>query len=192
MQNIFFQISSNTTASIVGCLFFLIILIIQILFIVQIIKAKSLLKKLLFLAIAILWLLFFISLPMFGSMPNAESKDARIEADMEQLRTEGALYKLKNNSYGNTQDNFTTSGDGLLLINDINGLIKEAKNPIMINILPDKYCIQTRLNQGKEETIFNFLGFEWYKKEHAYWCIDSLGNLSGGNVNCNNITFTCK
>ncbi|MFA5012962.1 MAG: hypothetical protein WC520_00140 [Candidatus Paceibacterota bacterium] len=106
----------------------------------------------------------FVGMPLLlvNSMSGAGNvaKDARIRADMDMLRSEAEIYKIANGSYGNSLSNFTTSGEGKILIDEI---ISKSGN-VLTSFKGDKYCIQAELSDDS-----------WFQKTKKYICMDSAG-----------------
>ena len=97
------------------------------------------------------------------SMSGAQNsaKDARIKSGMDQLRSAAEVYRLMNSStgYGNDTTNFTTAGDGALIVADI-ASTPNGSRTFTVKPSATAYCISTSLN-GTTDIL----------------CMDSTGNV---------------
>ena len=94
---------------------------------------------------------------MSGAQDSA--KNARIEAGMDQLRSVAEVYRLLKGTYGDTTTNFTTTGDGLLIKNDI----AAAGGTFSIGTpTATAYCMSSKLNSSSD----------------LYLCMDSTGKVT--------------
>ena len=94
---------------------------------------------------------------MSGAQDSA--KNARIEAGMDQLRSVAEVYRLLNGKYGDTNTNFTTTGDGLLIKDDI----VAAGGTFSIGTpTATAYCMSSKLNGSST----------------VYLCMDSTGKVT--------------
>ena len=95
---------------------------------------------------------------MSGAQDSA--KNARIQAGMDQLRSVAEVYRLLNgNKYGNDTTNFTTTGDGLLIKDDI----VAAGGTFSIGTpTATAYCMSSKLNSSSD----------------LYLCMDSTGKVT--------------
>jgi len=108
---------------------------------------------------------------MSGAQDSA--KNARIEAGMDQLRSAAEVYRLLKGMYGNdATNNFTTTGDGLLIKDDI----VAAGGTFSIGTpTATAYCMSSKLNSSSD----------------LYLCMDSTGKVTrSATAICNNGT-TC-
>ena len=82
------------------------------------------------------------------SMSGAQdsTKNARIEAGMDQLRSVAEVYRLLKGTYGNTATNFTTTGDGLLISQDIKSSATGGDLTVKISTDGTAYCMSSPLN----------------------------------------------
>ena len=101
---------------------------------------------------------------MSGAQDSA--KNARIEAGMDQLRSVAEVYRLLHNTYGDATTNFTTTGDGLLIKNDIES--SAAGGTLTVNPTATAYCMSSPLNGG------------------GVYCMDSKGKV--GTTACGTAT----
>jgi prepilin-type N-terminal cleavage/methylation domain-containing protein len=100
---------------------------------------------------------------MSGAQDSA--KNARIQAGMDQLRSVAEVYRLLHNTYGDGDaTNFTTTGDGLLIKNDI----AAAGGTLTVNPSATAYCMSSPLNGG------------------GVYCMDSKGKV--GTTACGTAT----
>jgi len=100
------------------------------------------------------------------SMSGAQNsaKNARIKADIDQLRSTAEIYRLNHsNSYGTTAANFSHSGDGLLLRNDIT--TAGGTLTTVCNVTGPVYCMSSSLLGTTD-----------------HYCMDSTGKV--GSVTC--------
>ena len=107
---------------------------------------------------------------MSGAQDSA--KNARIEAGMDQLRSVAEVYRLLNgNKYGtDATNNFTTTGDGLLIKEDI----VAAGGTFSIGTpTATAYCMSSKLNGSST----------------VYLCMDSTGKVTrSATATCNGTT----
>lgn len=105
------------------------------------------------------FLLFGLSFLLMSSLgESAETaKGARIQADMDQLRTQALVYQIDKGSY----DNFTMSGMTVFIIDDI----KAQGDSLAINISRDAYCLQADWTEKAA----------WFQTDKLSWCIDFTG-----------------
>jgi prepilin-type N-terminal cleavage/methylation domain-containing protein len=104
---------------------------------------------------------------MSGAQDSA--KNARIEAGMDQLRSVAEVYRLLNGKYGDTNTNFTTTGDGLLIEQDI----EAAGGDLTVNPSATAYCMSSKLNGSSV----------------LYLCMDSTGKVTrSATAICNGTT----
>jgi prepilin-type N-terminal cleavage/methylation domain-containing protein len=103
---------------------------------------------------------------MSGAQDSA--KNARIQAGMDQLRSVAEVYRLLNGTYGDTNTNFTTTGDGLLIKNDIESSATGGDLTVKISTDGTAYCMSSPLNGG------------------GAYCIDSKGKV--GTKDCGTAT----
>ncbi|MFA5086193.1 MAG: type II secretion system protein [Candidatus Paceibacterota bacterium] len=148
-------------------------------------KAFTLIELLV--VIAIIGILSGLIIVSMSGAQNA-AKDARIKADMDQMRSAAEIFKLSNSSYiltadltgasacpssGNNSFLYGTGGtDGAALCTDVQS---QSSGTLTINISSSssspKYCVQKVLAGGTS------------------WCIDSTGAV-GSTAGCS-ATFTC-
>jgi prepilin-type N-terminal cleavage/methylation domain-containing protein len=143
--------------------------------------------------IAIIGILSGLIIVSMGSAQN-QAKDARVKADMDQLRTTAEIYKINNtNSYSSVaaDTNVTTGQDAActatattflatgsdaiklcndIAVNDNNSLIYRIRG---VTAGADLYCAQTALLGG------------------GSWCVDSTG-YAGAVANCDATNFNCQ
>jgi len=94
---------------------------------------------------------------MSGAQDSA--KNARIQAGMDQLRSAAEVYRLLKGTYGDTTTNFTTTGDGLLIKDDI----VAAGGTFSIGTpTATAYCMSSKLNGSSV----------------VYLCMDSTGKVT--------------
>ena len=105
---------------------------------------------------------------MSGAQDSA--KNARIEAGMDQLRSAAEVYRLLKGTYGDDTTNFTTTGDGLLIKNDITA----AGGTFSIGTpTATAYCMSSKLNGSSV----------------LYLCMDSTGKVTrSATAICNGTT----
>jgi prepilin-type N-terminal cleavage/methylation domain-containing protein len=106
---------------------------------------------------------------MSGAQDSA--KNARIEAGMDQLRSVAEVYRLLKGTYGNDATNFTTTGDGLLIKNDI--VAAGGSFAVKFSTNGDAYCMSSKLNSSSD----------------LYLCMDSTGKAGKTASACT--THTC-
>ena len=106
---------------------------------------------------------------MSGAQDSA--KNARIQAGMDQLRSTAEVYRLLKGTYGNDTTNFTTTGDGLLISQDIKSSATGGDLTVKISTDGTAYCMSSKLNGG------NFI------------CMDSTGKAGKTASACT--THTC-
>jgi prepilin-type N-terminal cleavage/methylation domain-containing protein len=94
---------------------------------------------------------------MSGAQDSA--KNARIQAGMDQLRSAAEVYRLLHGTYGNDTTNFTTTGDGLLIKNDIEAAGGSGAFTVEFNTEGTAYCMSSKLNGT----------------DAGYICMDSTG-----------------
>jgi len=147
-------------------------------------KAFTLIELLV--VIAIIGILSGLIIVSMSGAQNA-AKDARIKADMDQMRSAAEIFKLSNSSYILTADLtgatacpssgtsflYGTGGtDGAALCTDVQS---QGSGTLTINISSSssspKYCVQKVLPGG------------------STWCVDSTG-AAGTTAGCS-ATFTC-
>ena len=103
---------------------------------------------------------------MSGAQDSA--KNARIQAGMDQLRSVAEVYRLLKGTYGNdATTNFTTTGDGLLIKNDI----AAAGGDLTVKPSATAYCMSSKLNGSSD-----------------FICMDSKGKV--GTKACGSL-FAC-
>jgi len=153
----------------------------------QKIKAFTLIELLV--VIAIIGILSGLIIVSMSGAQNA-AKDARIKADMDQMRSAAEIFKLTNSSYVLTSDLtgasacpssgtsflYGTGGtDGASLCTDIQS--QGSGTLLTINISSSssspKYCVQKVLPGG------------------STWCIDSTGAVGSTNITCDSTNFNC-
>lgn len=119
------------------------------------------------------FLLFGLSFLLISSLGGAaeSAKGARIQADMDQLRTQALLYQMEKGSF----DNFTESGMTVFIIDDIKG----QAGSLMTNVSRDAYCLQADWTEKGA----------WFQTEKLSWCIDSTGFSGQGKCNTD---FKCR
>ncbi|MDD4531199.1 MAG: type II secretion system protein [Candidatus Pacebacteria bacterium] len=139
--------------------------------------------------IAIIGILSGLIIVSMSGAQNA-AKDARIKADMDQMRSVAEIFKLSNSSYILTADLtgatacpssgtsflYGTGGtDGAALCTDITN--QYSTGVLTINISSSssspKYCVQKVLPGG------------------STWCIDSTGAVGSTSVTCDSVNFNC-
>ena len=103
---------------------------------------------------------------MSGAQDSA--KNARIQAGMDQLRSAAEVYRLLHNTYGDATTNFTTTGDGLLIKQDINSPGTGGDLTVKISTDGTAYCMSSKLNGG------------------GVYCMDSKGKV--GTTACGTAT----
>ena len=104
---------------------------------------------------------------MSGAQDSA--KNARIEAGMDQLRSVAEVYRLLKGTYGDTTTNFTTTGDGLLIKNDI----AAAGGTLTVNPSATAYCMSSPLKGSGAGSI----------------CMDSTGKVKKSTTtSCSGVT----
>ena len=81
---------------------------------------------------------------MSGAQDSA--KNARIQAGMDQLRSAAEVYRLLKGTYGNDTTNFTTTGDGLLISQDIKSSATGGDFTVKISTDGTAYCMSSKLN----------------------------------------------
>ena len=81
---------------------------------------------------------------MSGAQDSA--KNARIQAGMDQLRSAAEVYRLLKGTYGNDATNFTTTGDGLLISQDIESSATGGDLTVEISTDGTAYCMSSSLN----------------------------------------------
>ncbi|MDD5569360.1 MAG: type II secretion system protein, partial [Candidatus Pacebacteria bacterium] len=121
-----------------------------------------------------------IIVSMSGAQNSA--KDAKIKAELDQMRATAELYKSSNDSYGSTTNDgvacdvastfLATGSDGDKLCDDIQ---LQGSGALAVNIVTGssgKYCIQKALNVS------------------GSWCVDSTG-YAGPLTGCDDTDCTC-
>ena len=94
---------------------------------------------------------------MSGAQDSA--KNARIQAGMDQLRSAAEVYRLLKGTYGDDNTNFTTTGDGKLIKDDI----VAAGGTFSIGTpTATAYCMSSKLNGSSD----------------LYLCMDSTGKVT--------------
>ena len=102
---------------------------------------------------------------MSGAQDSA--KNARIQAGMDQLRSAAEVYRLLHNTYGDATTNFTTTGDGLLIKQDINS--PGTGGQLVVKASETTYCISSKLNGG------GFICMDSKGKVGTATCVDATG-----------------
>ncbi|HRU20953.1 MAG TPA: type II secretion system protein [Candidatus Paceibacterota bacterium] len=129
--------------------------------------------------IAIIGILAGLVIVSMSGSQNA-AKNARIQSDMNQLRSQAQLYYINNGTSGFS--GLATAPSIAQLTSDIN-----ANAPASVSILVSAspysaYCAVVSINPPVAGTSY-------------YWCVDSLGNavqLSGTLTKCTGTTYTCQ
>ena len=99
---------------------------------------------------------------MSGAQDSA--KNARIKSGMDQLRSYAEVYRLLNSGYIDGSSNFTNTGDGLLITEDMTNAANGSRNFTVGAPTATAYCMSISLNG----TSTNYL------------CMDSTGKVVEG------------
>ncbi len=131
--------------------------------------------------IAIIGILSGLIIVNLSGAQNA-AKDAKIKADLDQIRSAAEVYKTINDSYGSTTNDGTTcdvastflaaNSDGDKACDDA---VAQLAGGLAVNIVTGssgKYCVQKSLNAG------------------GVFCVDSTG-YAGANAGCDDADCTC-
>ena len=105
------------------------------------------------------------------SMSGAQNsaKDARIKSGMDQLRSAAEVYRLLNGTYGNGTANFTTTGDGLLIREDIRSEANGSRTFSVGTPTATTYCMTITLNGT------------------GSYCMDSTGKVGSSDCSTSNV-----
>jgi hypothetical protein len=109
--------------------------------------------------------------PFFAISSTAaqnQAQAARIKADMDQLRTVATLQEIQYKTYVG----FATTGDGKMLLSDIN---RYGGKAAIVRIAKDKFCVTKELQ----------------KDGGKYWCVDSAG-YAGDSTACTKTNYACQ
>ena len=93
---------------------------------------------------------------MSGAQDSA--KNARIQAGMDQLRSAAEVYRLLHGTY----NDFTESGDGFLISQDIESSATGGDLTVEISTDGTAYCMSSKLNSSSD----------------LYLCMDSTGKVT--------------
>jgi len=129
--------------------------------------------------IAIIGILAGLVIISMSGSQNA-AKNARIQSDMDQLRSQAQLHYINNGTSGFS--GLAAAPAVSQLISDINATAP-ANVSILISPSPySAYCAVVSIYPPATGTNY-------------YWCVDSLGNatqLSGTLTKCTGTTYTCQ
>ena len=120
--------------------------------------------------IAIIGILAAIVLVSLGGARN-KARDARIQADMNQVRSTAELFNNDNNSYGGLASNGTIYTLG----NDVNNQLANSWKGLSVKTDNTAYCASAQLNNGAFFCVDSSLRAKVYPNASSYSCNTTVG-----------------